>query len=105
MAAALAAHDLDRPFHRECLPVGTVAGEGVEAVRDRGNLALERDRAAHELPRITRAVPLLMVREGDRRAQLQQRAARAREDLVADPGMALHLFALLGSQGARAQQD
>ncbi len=38
------------------------------------------------------------MRERDRRAELEQRAARTGKDLVPDHGMALHLDALLGRQ-------
>jgi hypothetical protein len=100
-------------FGSNCLPerssmyltASSLRGQRVEDVRDRHDARLERDRLALQLVRIARAVPPLMVADGDLRGEAQQAALGVGEHLRAVDRVLLHLVELFGRELGRFSKD
>ena len=85
--------------------VRSIARERIEHVGDSDDATLERDLVALEAPRVAAPVPALVMCPGDRRRQLEQVAAGAAEQIVADVRVLVHQPALLVGQHSRLAQD
>ena len=96
---------------RECVvlapgaAVGTVGRQCVEDVCDRDDAADERDVLAREPGRVSGSVPVLVMRPGNRRGELEQLVAGACEERVADLRVPFHLAPLGVRERVRLAQD
>jgi hypothetical protein len=105
LRAPAGAHHADRLVERERGAVHTVARDRIEHVRDARDPSFERNRLPGDAARVAGSVEALVVRQGDRRRDVQQLGGRLGEQPVADLRVPLHHPALGVGQRARLEQD
>src|SRR3990172_7894354 len=95
---ALLDNQLQRLLDRDLILIRSLGRQGVEDIRHGANPPTQRDPLAPQCSRVARAIPALVMGQGDQLASLQQRRRRSAQHFRADRPMALYQLPLVNSE-------